>query len=275
MSDRHAVPPSKPGDAGEPAGRVSLLVGIPCTQTGITETFLHSILALQRHCAGLGWDVRIVTRSDGLVTRTRNLFGSMMVKSEAYTHLLMVDADIGFDPSVVERLVRSGHDLVGACVPLREVRWNQVSAVIEEVPDLQAAELQAISHEYAVAFMVDGKRPARMFGFAPARCIGSALMLAKRRVFLQLAQSDQVGHYENGAPSPDGFCYGWTFFDPLIDPIGKTYLSEDYAFCQRWRAVGGTVWADLRSRTTHAGMLTIQGDMELTLKTVAKQFAGE
>ncbi len=258
---------------GDQPGRISLLVGTPCTQTGITETFLHSVLALQRHCATLGWELRIATRADGLVTRTRNIFGSMMVNSAAYTHLLMVDADIGFDPLVVERLVRSGYDLVGACVPLREVKWERVEAAIKDVPDLQQSELQAISHGYAVSFLHEaheGGRVSPVFGFLPVRFIGSAMLLASRRVFLELSGSDQVTPYETGAPTPDGENKGWTFFDPLVDPQGKIYLSEDYAFCFRWRALGETVWADLRSRNTHSGIVTVAGDMALTLRTAAR-----
>ena len=179
--------------------RISLLVGTPCTQTGITETFLHSVLALQRHCATLGWDIRIATRADGLITRTRNMFGSLMVKSDEYTHLLMVDADIGFDPLVVERLVRSGHELIGACVPLREVKWKMVEAAIKEVPDLLPEELQATSHKYAVSFMheaPEGGQVTPVFGFLPVRFVGSAMLLATRQVFLQLSQSDLVEHYK-------------------------------------------------------------------------------
>jgi hypothetical protein len=274
-ADPSAIPQA---DAcSDQAGRISLLVGTPCTQTGITETFLHSVLALQRHCASLGWDVRIATRGDGLVTRTRNIFGSLMVSSAAYTHLLMIDADIGFDPLVVERLVRSGYDLVGACVPLREVKWDRVEAALKDVPDLQPNELQATSHGYAVSFLPDaheGGRVSPVFGFLPVRFIGSAMLLASRRVFLELAESDQVSAYEAGAPAPDGENKGWTFFDPLVDPQGKVYLSEDYAFCFRWRALGGTVWADLCSRNTHSGVVTVVGDMALTLRTAARRSGG-
>ena len=50
-------------------------------------------------------------------------------------------------------------------------------------------------------------------------------------------------------PSPNLFA----LFDCLIDPKTGHYLSEDYAFCSRWRALGGTVWLDTRSKLTHAG----------------------
>jgi hypothetical protein len=256
---------------GDFSGRINLFVGVPCTQTGITETFLHSALALQKHCASLGWGLRIATRADGLVTRTRNIFGSLMVNRDDFTHLLMVDADIGFDPAVVERLVRAGHDVVGACVPLREVRWESVREAIKYGTDLTAEELQSLAHGHAVSFPHKGSgEPSRpVFGFLPAHFIGSAMMLASRRVFLEMSRSHLVTTYEHGAPWADVGASGWTFFDPMVEPEKKLYLSEDYAFCHRWRAMGGTVWADLRSRVTHSGVVTVAGDVALTLRTAA------
>lgn len=264
----------QPASTGDAPDRISLFLGVPCTQTGITETFLHSALALQRHCAELGWNLRIATRSDGLVTRTRNIFGSRMVKCDDFTHLLMVDADIGFDPCVVERLVRSGHDFVGACVPFREVKWSPVHDAIKKGADFSPEQMQALSHGYAVSFPHkekdgDGGKSSPLFGFLPARFIGSAMMLASRRVFLEMSRSDLVVAYEHGTPWADAGSGGWTFFDPLVDTERKLYLSEDYAFCHRWRALGGTVWADLRSRVTHSGVVTVAGDVGLTLQTAA------
>jgi hypothetical protein len=37
----------------------------------------------------------------------------------------------------------------------------------------------------------------------------------------------------------------WRFFDCMVDPDSGRYLSEDYAFCRRWRDMGGKVFADL------------------------------
>lgn len=261
-----------PASAGDAPDRISIFLGVPCTQTGITETFLHSALALQRHCAELGWNLRVATRSDGLITRTRNIFGSRMVKRDDFTHLLMVDADIGFDPCVVERLVRSGHDFVGACVPLREVHWEPVCDAMKKGASLSPEQMQSLSHGHAVSFPhkeKDGGKSSPIFGFLPARFIGSAMMLVSRRVFLEMSRSDLVVAYETGTPWADAEPGGWTFFDPLVDPERKLYLSEDYAFCHRWRAVGGTVWADLRSRVTHSGLVTVAGDIGLSLQTAA------
>jgi hypothetical protein len=52
----------------------------------------------------------------------------------------------------------------------------------------------------------------------------------------------------------------FALFDCLIDCETGHYLSEDYAFCSRWRALGGTIWLDTRSKLTHVGPHDFVGD---------------
>ena len=253
--------------------KVSILLGTPVAQTGVTPAYLQSVVAFSRLCAELGWHLDVRTREDGLVTRTRNIFGSQMVHSEQYTHLLMVDSDMGFEPDVPQRLVESGHDLVGACVPLREVRWQNVRAALDKVDSLTPEEMESLGHLFAVSFVRpsgDAGGVTPVAGFVPARFVGGAMMLARREVFVQLAASDEVTHYEQGGNWQDWDPSGWTFFDQLVDPETGTYLSEDYACCHRWCAVGGTLWADVRSQVTHNGNLAVHGDVAQTLRTAAR-----
>src|SRR5260370_993068 len=42
-------------------------------------------------------------------------------------------------------------------------------------------------------------------------------------------------------------------FDTMIEAETGQHLSEDYAFCRRWRDLGGDIWADMESRLTHVG----------------------
>lgn len=48
-------------------------------------------------------------------------------------------------------------------------------------------------------------------------------------------------------------------FSPLIEPDTRTYLSEDYSFCHRWRALGGKVWLDTTTRLMHVGSYDYMG----------------
>ena len=36
-------------------------------------------------------------------------------------------------------------------------------------------------------------------------------------------------------------------------------MSEDFAFCDRWRALGGTVWVDLTLGLNHTGPVKFEG----------------
>ena len=51
----------------------------------------------------------------------------------------------------------------------------------------------------------------------------------------------------------------------MAEPDNGRWLSEDYAFCRRWQAVGGTVHVDARSRLAHQGLRTYRGDFGRSL----------
>ena len=46
----------------------------------------------------------------------------------------------------------------------------------------------------------------------------------------------------------------------------RRYLSEDFAFCRRWRDMGGKVYVDLNSKLQHAGQHLYRGDLIESLK---------
>jgi hypothetical protein len=58
-------------------------------------------------------------------------------------------------------------------------------------------------------------------------------------------------------------------FETMIEPETGQYLSEDYAFCRRWRDLGGEIWADMQSRLTHVGYTAYSGSLiqAMTLRT--------
>lgn len=234
-----------------------VMLGTPVGGGVVSHDYLHGVLDVQRRFAELGWGIEIVTIADGLVTRSRNAFASAVVRNSDITHLLMLDADVVVEPDGVERLVRAGHDVCGAVVALRQIGWQRLRTHLDARPEATAEELRSIANEYAIR-MLPGERPVD--GFLSVHSIGSAAMLISRPALVAMADTKLVERVETGLPGPDGQGSGWTFFDPVVDAAGA-YLSEDYAFCDRWRSSGGTVWADLQTPTRHIGPVSIEGDI--------------
>lgn len=243
------------------------MVATPVAGGVVAHEYMHSVMSIEKHFAALGWSMQFVTQPDGLVTRSRNAFASTVVRSDEFTHLLMLDADVTVSPEGIERLVRSGYDLAGCVVPLRQVNWDSVRNHLDQLPKAPAEEMRAVANKYAL--WTEPKQKA-VSGFIPVKAIGSAVMLISRSALVELSESDQVQKAEHGLHAVDGQESGWTFFDPFVDDRG-VYLSEDYAICQRWRSLGGQVWADLETKTRHIGPVSIEGDIKSSL-SAAKRF---
>ena len=77
----------------------------------------------------------------------------------------------------------------------------------------------------------------------------SALQKMQDHYREQLRYVNDIGFYNNNC-RPE-HCVA--IFDTLIDPISRRYLSEDYAFCKRWRDIGGEVFANMNHRLVHTG----------------------
>jgi len=100
-------------------------------------------------------------------------------------------------------------------------------------------------------------------GFAKVRFAGTGFLMMKRDVIVKMA-----GHYpelkysrENRAEDTlKNSPWRFALFNCMIDQTTGIYLSEDFSFCRRWTDMGGEIWADLQSRLTHTGPISLAGD---------------
>lgn len=58
----------------------------------------------------------------------------------------------------------------------------------------------------------------------------------------------------------------WPLFDPVEIPNDR--LSEDFSFCERWRRIGGKVWADFEMEMGHIGYKSFKGSMGNYLRSL-------
>jgi len=86
-------------------------------------------------------------------------------------------------------------------------------------------------------------------------------MLIKREVFNKMMVAYPQTKFTNNIgldPKYNKYCYA--LFDCAISPDTMEYLSEDWLFSARYRAIGGEIFADPTIRLNHCGTFTFPGD---------------
>ncbi len=237
--------------------RPFVYLAVPCYGGSVDLFFMRSVVALQRACRerGIGLHVELMG-GDALITRARARLAAGFLAHGQATHILFCDADIGFAPQNVFRLLEAERAVVAAVCPLKHIDWEKARAAAQAgVADLQAAAIG-----YVVRFLPtpDNSVEVDDRGFAKVAYGGTGFLMISRAAMQSLA----AAHPELAADVGDageGPKTAIMLFDTVIERETGQYLSEDYAFCRRWRDFGGEIWADLEARLTHTGHAAYTG----------------
>jgi hypothetical protein len=163
------------------------------------------------------------------------------------TDLIMVDADVAWDSFGLQRLLAHDVDVVAGAYPKRQ----------EPLSFMYRSEitLNEVTGKPQKALMGDPNT-----GLCEVWGVPGGFVRIKRHVLEKM-----VAHYGPTLTAADGLQAGAEcvrLFDPywITDANGKrTSLSEDYAFCQRWRDIGGKVYLDVNIPMGHVGAKMYHG----------------
>ena len=237
--------------------RIHLVVATPCFGGQVSSIYAGSIFHLQRAVRSRSnIELSVLMRDgDALITRARANLVTLFLDNPSATHLLFVDADIGFEPDQVFRMIESGADVVAGVYPIKRVNWDKAKRMLESNrPKLPSAALDYVA----------------VNGFTRVRFAGTGFLMIRRHVLETMCQHPAYASLqfvrEHSLDALAGSPNRFALFECLIDRESGTYLSEDFAFCKRWTDIGGEIWADLESRLDHVGPSVFHGD-------VSSQFA--
>ncbi|MDB5495099.1 MAG: hypothetical protein JWP86_2436 [Phenylobacterium sp.] len=235
-----------------------LIVATPCYGGLVTQRYMQSICALLLATARDGMAVTIeLLGNDSLVPRARNTLMATALDNPAMTHMMFIDADIGFTLEQVARLLSFDREVVAGMYPLKVLQYGDaVAARVGAGEPLQTAQI----HYVGAPFSDDRRRS--IDGFVTAEFAGTGFMLIKREALERMIAAYPETRYAaaHDRAQPSGSPNQYALFDCMVDPESREYLSEDYTFCRRWRAIGGEVWLDTRSALSHIGPREFAGD---------------
>ena len=232
----------------------------------MTDLYAASLLKLQLACHHR--NIRLLVHllgGEALITRARQNVVAQFLGNADATHLLFIDADIGFEPDQVFRLMEFDADVTAAIYPLKRLDWNKVARVAQSA---NPEDLRCKSLSYVVEFQ-NPERIETRGGFAKARYAGTGFLMLRRPVLLAMIERYpelRYAHEHSANDALDGSPWRYALFNCFVDETG-TYLSEDFAFCKRWTNMGGEIWIDLNSQLTHVGAFSFPGDLSKQFST--------
>jgi len=238
----------------------NVLIGTPCYGGMVSHLYMQSIMQMAAYGAGRNVNFALgLLAHDSLVPRARNTLFAKFLDTPGLTHLFFIDADIEFPAEAIGRLLDFDQDLVAGMYPLKVIHWPQVAARKDKVPEDQ---LKHMGLNY-VGIPCKGDELEERDGFATGTYAGTGFMLMKRCVAERMAAAYPETKYKAAQTYPIPKTQSQNLhniFDCIVDPETKTYLSEDFTFCHRWRAIGGKIWLDRQTKLTHIGTMPFEGD---------------
>ena len=236
-----------------------LMIGTPCFGGLVSQRYMQSICNLLEfgNQAGLPISIELLGY-DSLVTRSRNTIVATFLDHPTATHLMFIDADIGFAPDQVARMLALDEPVMAGLYPLKVINYGaEVLDRVRAGESLESAQLRYVGtpEPEDVRQEIDG--------FVTGEFAGAGFLMIRRDAMQAICDAHPELRAKMGDVSGGGASEAVMVFDTMVEPETGQYLSEDYAFCRRWRGIGGKLWLDLRSRLMHIGPREFAGDAGL------------
>jgi hypothetical protein len=220
--------------------------------------------------------------NESLITRARNYLADEFLRS-GYDYLLFIDSDIHFEAQDVLVLSHfainnDNMDVICGPYPKKAISWEKIKQAVDRgFADKNPLLLEEFVGDY-VFNPADGITQFKIDEPVEVKEGGTGFMLIKRSAFEAWDKAYPERSYKPDhvrTKSFDGSREIMAYFDCVIDPESKRYLSEDYMFCQHSRAIGLKVWMLPWIKLKHAGTYIFGGSLAALAAVGASPTASE
>lgn len=246
-----------------------LFVATPMYGGACAGMYTRSTNDLASACAMHGIMLRFYYLfNESLITRARNYCVDEFLRSDC-THLMFIDSDIGFNYKDVLTLMHLSNSadeygIITGAYPKKTIAWEKIKIAVERgFADQNPFQLEHFIGDYVfnpdeniTSFQID--EPVKI------REGGTGFMMIHREVFERYAKAyPELSYIPDHVRTAhfDGSREITAFFDCVIDPVSKRYLSEDYMFSHYARKIGINVWLCPWMQLQHVGSYTFGGSL--------------
>ena len=227
-----------------------VIFAIPSHSGTLNAECVLSLFSAQALLAknGIEHDVIILSHCAYLPV-ARNTLVAMFMQDEKATDLFFIDADVGFDASAVLKILERPEKLVAGIYPLKRDTGG-----------------------FPVKIKTIDNVPIGRDGLVEAELLPTGFMRIKRIVFERMQEAYPDLRYTNSVVdiSNSGLTEAYDFFN--MGSAGKIkWTSEDFAFCERWTAIGGQLWVYPDIEFSHVGQKAYKGNYHQYLSSPKKE----
>ena len=245
---------------------VSVYIATPMYGGIVFPNWLDSILSLVKEAKRK--DIPLVfdfISQESLITRGRNMMADRFYRSNC-SHLLFVDADIGFEPSALFRLLEFDKPVTTCVYPKKGYDWARIKEKLKN-PNDTIEPLGSVGLGYVIN--KSKEITSLKNGFQCVQDAGTGFMLIRRDAYTKVKENYPELYCKNDLHTPGVDQPDYTaVFECMIDPKDKRYLSEDYAFCRRAQSCfDNPIWSDMRSKLSHSGNISVDINIDEKVQT--------
>ncbi len=248
----------------------SLFIGTPMYGGQCSGSFTKACTDLSTMCAVNGIKVQFYFLfNESLIQRARNYVTDEFMRSEC-THMMFIDSDIGFNAKDILAMLAlqitdpEEYNIVCAPYPKKILAWEKIKLAAEQgYGDDDPFQLENYAGDY-VFNPVGESASFRLDAPVEIGEGGTGFMLIPRATLEKFAEAYPEKSYlpdHARTESFDGSREIMAYFDCVIDPESKRYLSEDYFFCRWARKAGMKVWMCPWIPLHHIGMHVFKGSL--------------
>ena len=248
-----------------------ILIATPAFGEVFYTPYVHAMFRLHRALTPKNWRLSFASIAYSDIIEARNFLLTQWFDKTDCSHLLFVDADMGFEAELVLDMLALKKPLVGTIYTRRQIDLKRLAKFAADGEKIDASIARA--HDFIVRPM--RSRPVRRInGFIEVEGCGAGLLLVQRAcIAAMLKKMPEIS--DTGAPKTAPIAKTLSrlirAFDPIVTDGGR--LSEDFSFFHRWRSCCGQIWARADKAVTHIGLHRFESryaDARTTTRVVLK-----
>jgi len=245
-------------DRQRSANLTKICIATPAFGEVFYTPYVQSMFRLMHAFQQRNWGSSFASIAYADIAESRNFLLTRWFDKSDATHLLFIDADMGFPAELVLDMVDFGQPVTGVVYPKRQIDIEKIVAATAAGEPLKRAI--AKGHDYIVRKKrgLSISTPAKGFMQADG-CGAGVFLIARSAIETMIKKMPAIVDTKAKANSPLAAKLDRLIraFEPIR--VNGALLSEDFSFCHRWNQCGGQVWVNTNHTIEHIGLHRFRG----------------